>query len=88
MPLIPTPDMGAGLGLSVAERTMWLHDGALLISSGAGAPRVYLSLGTCTPTGKMAVRSSAMERNPGRNPYVIALSDVLPGHIVREDWKE
>ena len=67
---------------------MWLHDGALLISSGAGAPRVYLSLGTCTPTGKMGVRSSAMERNPGRNPYVIALSDVLPGHIVREDWKE
>ena len=88
MPLIPTPDMGAGLGLSVAERTMWLHDGALLISSGAGAPRVYLSLGTCTPTGKMEVHSCKMERNPGRNPYVIALSDVLPGYIVREDWKE
>ena len=88
VPLIPTPDMGAGLGLSVAERTMWLHGGSLLFSTGEGAPRVYLSMNTCTPSGKTAVRSFGMERNPGRNPYVIALSDILPGHIVREDWKE
>ena len=88
VPLIPTPDMGAGLGLSVAEQTMWLHGGALLFSAGEGAPRVYLSMGTCTPSGKLGVRSPRMERNPGRNPYVIALSDVLPGDIVRADWQE
>ena len=88
VPLIPTPDMGAGLGLGVAERTMWLHGGAMLFSVGVGAPRVYLSLPTCTPGGKVSVRSPGMERNPGRNPYVIALSDVLSGHVVREDWKE
>ena len=87
VPLVPTPDMGAGLGLSVAEQTMWLHGGAMLFSAGAGAPRVYLSMAVSKPGG-MAVRSGKMERNPGRNPFVIALSDILPGHIVREDWKE
>ena len=87
-PMIPTPDMGAGLGLSVVERTMWLHGGAMLFSTGAGAPRIYLSMSTCAPGGKICVRTAKMERNPGRNPYVIALSDVLPGHIVREDWKQ
>ena len=88
VPLIPTPDAGAGLGLSVAEQTMWLHGGALLFSAGEGAPRVYLSMATCSPSGKLGVRSPKMERNPGRNPYVIALSDVLPGEIVRADWQE
>ena len=88
VPLVPTPDMGAGLGLSVAEQTMWLHGGALLFSAGAGAPRVYLSMAVSKPKGSMGVRSGKMERNPGRNPFVIALSDVLPGHIVREDWRE
>ena len=86
MPLIPTPDMGAGLGLSVAEKTMWLHGGALLFSAGEGASRVYLSM-SVSGSGSMPLRAPAMERNAGRNPYVIALSDVLPGHLVREDWK-
>ena len=87
VPLIPTPDMGAGLGLSVAEKTMWLHGGSLLFSAGEGAPRVYLSLSLSGGTG-MTLRSAVMERNPGRNPYVIALSDVLPGKLIREDWRE
>ena len=88
VPLIPTPDMGAGLGLGVAEQIMWLHGGSLLFSAGEGAPRVYLSMAVSRNKGPMPVRSGRMERNPGRNPYVIALSDILPGHIVREDWKE
>lgn len=87
-PLIPTPDMGAGLGLSVAEKTVWLHGGALLFSTDAGAPRAYLSLPITRGKGADGVQSPVMERNAGRSPYVIALSDVLPGEIIREDWKE
>jgi hypothetical protein len=36
----------------------------------------------------MTLRTPGPERNAGMNPYLIALSDVLPGEMIREDWKE
>lgn len=88
MPLIPTPDSGAGLGLSVAEKTVWLHRGSLFFSTGDLAPRAYLSLPVTKGKGGLSLRSPRPERNAGRSPYVIALSDVLPGSVVRGDWQE
>lgn len=88
MPLIPVPGMGAGLGLSAAQEIVSLHGGALLTALEEGAPRVYLTLGAVRPSGRVAMRAPRMERNAGMNPYVIALSDALPGSIVREDWRD
>jgi len=87
-PLIPTPDMGAGLGLSAAEEIIRRHAGALMVSADGGAPRVYLMLPIVRRGGEnLPLRSPGPERNAGLNPYLIALSDVLPGAVIREDWK-
>ncbi len=88
LPLIPTPDSGAGLGLSVAEKTVWLHGGSMFFSTGDSAPRAYLSLPVTKGTGGPSIHSPQPERNAGRSPYVIALSDVLPGSVIREDWQD
>lgn len=88
MPLIPGPETGAGLGLSVAEAVVRLHRGALLVSTGEGAPGVYLVLPVVVRSGEgLALNSPGPERNAGMNPYLIALSDILPGKMIREDWK-
>jgi len=89
MPLIPVANAGAGLGLSVAETVLRLHGGALLTGADGEAPRVYLMLPIDQSRGhNLALRSPRAERNLGMNPYLIALSDVLPGRIIREDWKD
>lgn len=89
MPLIPTADMGAGLGLSAAETVVRLHAGALLIHAGERAPSVYLALPTKQQPGEsVSLRAPRPARNLGMNPYLIALSDVLSGAVIREDWKE
>lgn len=88
MPLIPSPDMGAGLGLSTAEEIVRRHGGALMVSADGEAPRVYLMLPIARRGGEnLPLRAPAPERNAGMNPYLIALSDVLPGAVIREDWK-
>lgn len=89
MPLIPMPGMGAGLGLSVAEHIAQLHEGAVLASAGEGAPKVYLALPVRTRLGEsVSLNAPRPERNAGMNPYMIALSDVLGGEMLREDWLE
>jgi hypothetical protein len=35
----------------------------------------------------LSLNTPGPERNAGMNPYLIALSDVLPGEMIREDWK-
>ena len=88
VPLIPTADSGAGLGLSTAEAIMRLHGGAMMVSTGTGAAGVWLALPTAERTGEgMTLRTPTPERNAGMNPYLIALSDVLPGDMIREDWR-
>ena len=88
MPLLPTTDEGAGLGLNVAETVMRLHGGAMLVSTGEGAPSVYLVLPVTERGGdSLSLRSPGPERNAGMNPYLIALADILPGEMIREDWK-
>lgn len=88
MPLIPIGGTGAGLGLSVAEEILRLHGGALVTVLNTGAPRVYLAIPAGQPDGKISLHTPVMERNAGMNPYLIALSDVLSGETIREDWKE
>lgn len=88
MPLIPTADMGAGLGLSAAETIVQMHGGALMISTGDHAPSVYLALPTQQPGENLSLHAPRPVRNMGMNPYLIALSDVLSGAVIREDWKE
>ena len=88
LPRIPMGDMGAGLGLSVAEEIVRAHGGALLIGAGEGAPKVWISLPLSSPsgTGELPVRTP--ERNGGMSPYLIGLADVLPGRVILEDWAE
>lgn len=89
MPLIPTADGGAGLGLSAAQAIMRLHGGAVMVSAGSGAAGVYLALPLAERTGEgMTLRTPVPERNAGMNPYLIALADILPGNMILEDWKE
>ena len=90
MPLIPGPDSGAGLGLSAAQAIMRLHGGALLVCTGEeSAPSVYLALPVSERGGEsLSLRSPGPERNAGMNPYLIALADILPGEMIREDWRE
>ena len=88
MPLIPVPDAGAGLGLSVVETILRLHGGSMLVSTGPGAPSVYLILPAGERTGDLSVHAPRPERGAGMNPYLIALSDVLGGDMIREDWKQ
>lgn len=89
VPLIPAPDGGAGLGLSAAEAIVRVHGGALMVSTGEGAPSVYLALPVVERTGEsVSLRTPGPERNAGMNPYLIALSDILPGEMIREDWKQ
>ena len=65
------------------------HGGALLVSTGEGAPSVYLTLPVAGRSSEgLSLNSPSPERNAGMNPYLIALSDVLPGEMIREDWKE
>ena len=88
MPLIPTATVGAGLGLSAAETVVQLHGGALFVSTGNHAPGVYLALPAKQPGESVSVHAPRPARNVGMNPYLIALSDVLSGAVIREDWKE
>jgi len=89
MPLIPTADMGAGLGLSTAEVILRLHGGTMLVSTDGASPRIYLMLPTARPGGEsLSLHAPCPERNMGMNPYLIALSDVLSGKMIREDWRE
>lgn len=88
-PLIPMPNRGAGLGLTVAEKIIQLHGGAMLVSTGPGAPKVYLTMPLAEKRGcRLTVQTPRPERNAGMSPYLIGLSDVLPGEMIREDWKE
>jgi len=88
LPRIPMGDMGAGLGLSVAEEIVRAHGGALLVGVGEGAPRVWLSLPLAGRgwTGDLICNSP--EYNAGMSRYVIALSDILPDRVILEDWME
>lgn len=88
LPRIPTGDTGAGLGLSVAEEIVRVHGGALLISAGEGAPKVWLALPLSRAAAQGEVPVCTPERNAGMSPYLIGLADVLPGRVILEDWLE
>jgi len=89
MTRIPAAGAGAGLGLSAVEAIVRLHGGALLVSVDDGAPSVYLALPLAERTGDtLSLRTPVPERNAGMNPYLIALADVLPGEMIREDWRD
>ncbi len=89
LPLIPTPDAGAGLGLSVVQTIAALHRGSVLVSADGERPKVYVALPLASGSREShTLHASRPERNAGMNPYLIALSDVLSGETIREDWKE
>lgn len=87
VPMIPTAGAGAGLGLSVAQEILRLHGGGLLVGFDGGAPKVYLTL-PLGGGGNITLKTPRMERNAGMSPYAVGLADVLPGSVIREDWKE
>jgi signal transduction histidine kinase len=88
LPRIPVGDMGAGLGLSVAEEIIRAHGGSMLISAGEGAARVFLSLPLTRKLGGEEPEVFTPERDAGMSPYLIGLADVLTGDMILEDWVE
>lgn len=81
--LLPLPEAGAGLGLSIARQIVDLHGGALLIPAGVPFPTVVLALPTGPLDPHVPVKTPAVQRDGGLSPMLVALSDVLPADLFR-----
>lgn len=82
---IPAPGAGAGLGLSIVRHIAALHQGSMLVDTGAGAPRVVLSLPTGPLDPRVRVKTPPLQRDGGLPPLLVALSDVLPARLFAQE---
>lgn len=80
---IPTPEEGAGMGLSVARRIAQLHDGNLLShTNGQDGVSVTAALPIKPlPTGNLSLESSQPELDAGISPVLLELADLLPNSL-------
>ena len=79
--LLPSPESGAGLGLSIVRHIAILHGGSLLVEVGSTSPSVVLSLPTGPLNPHMTVSTPPLQRDGGLSPLLTALSDVLPASV-------
>ena len=79
--LLPMPDSGAGLGLSIARHIAALHRGSLLVDLGQSGTSMILSLPTGPLDPRVSVRSPILQQDGGLSPLLVSLSDVLPARL-------
>lgn len=76
---IPRPGEGAGLGLTLAQRVVALHQGALLMDRREGAGlTVTVALPLDAEDSTLPVRTPIPDSDGGLSPVLVALSDLLP----------
>lgn len=75
---LPTPEAGAGIGLSIARHIAALHSGSLLVEWGQSSLTVVLSLPTGPLIPRATVFTPSIQRDGGLSPLLVALADVLP----------
>lgn len=79
---IPQPCQGAGLGLSVAQRIIQLHNGTLLYHNDPSGGLVFvIALPLDIASTSLSVRTPLMEENAGLSPLLVELADVLPQSV-------
>ena len=79
--LLPSPESGAGLGLSIVRHITALHEGTLLVEFGQDTPAIVLSLPTGPLTPRVTVSTPLVQRDGGLSPLLAALSDALPASV-------
>lgn len=82
---IPTPQEGAGMGLTIARHIASLHGGALLLEEREGGLFAVLSLPTGPLSPRLTVHSPRTEEDGGLSPTLVELSDVLPLSLFQMD---
>ena len=75
---IPSPEDGAGMGLSIARHIVALHKGTLLLERRSGGLFALISLPTGPLDPHLVVRSPRIEEDGGLSPVLVELADVLP----------
>ena len=84
--LLPSPDQGAGLGLSVIRQIVLLHGGTLLLEQREeGGLTCVVALPTEAEPGRLEVQSPLIQRSGGFSPLLLELSDVLPARLFTAD---
>lgn len=83
---IPQPSQGAGLGLSVAQRIIQLHNGTLLYHNNPSGGLVFvIALPLDITSTSLSVHTPLMEENAGLSPLLVDLADVLPQSVFEFD---
>ena len=85
---LPLPGQGAGLGMAVVRRIAALHRGALMVEWSSGAPAVILSLPAGPGEGRTQVSTPRLQRDGGFSPLLVALSDLLPAGLFRQEARD
>jgi len=78
---IPSPQAGAGLGLSIARHIAALHGGSLLVEWGQSSPSMILSLPSGPLDPRATLSSPPLQRDGGLSPLLVALADALPAEV-------
>ncbi|MEM5780181.1 MAG: ATP-binding protein [Lawsonibacter sp.] len=79
--LLPSPESGAGLGLSIVRHIVSLHGGALLVEFGQTSPAIVLSLPTGPLNPRTTVSTPSLQLDGGLSPLLAALADALPASV-------
>lgn len=78
-PRIPSPEEGAGMGLTIARHIVDLHSGTLLLGErDGGGVLVLISLPMGPLHTNLAVCTPTLEEAGGISPVLMELADVLP----------
>ncbi len=83
---ITTPGEGAGMGLDVAGRIAALHGGTLLShTEDQGGLTFIVALPTGPLSPSLSLHSPSTESDAGISPFLLELSDLLPGELFDVD---
>lgn len=84
---IPQPGEGAGLGLSVVQRVLSLHEGTLMMERHDGL-RTIVAIPLVSKEEHIPFRSPLRDYDSGFSPALVALSDLLPSSVFAHEIVE